>query len=385
MPVKNVGDNLWDIDVAIKVNGKQLRRLRRNWKGSERAAQNLHNEFLLELQGIAGQQKTISNDSSTVEYSSFSQVVEAYVTVRKPFDICSYNRIAEETKNVPVNSKAVKTFAYGGIDENGNQVQSYFKRLETTNVRKFHGSNKNGTVVTIDRFLGANVKNKLYRALKATCIWAVEQEILPSNPINIVCKWKELPRNRTLSDAELDILMEVMKTQYSHYLPIFLHSIRNPSRISDLRKLTKTNLNLTNKTIHFITSKKKVPVTQFIYPELEDYFNSLPENCPYLFYVPVEKDGVTEYLPVGDFKKSWHRALHLSNIKNLRWHDLRHHALTWLMTKMNLRTHHCMNIGGWSSRQIIETYHNADHQATIQEAQELLNLTKKPKRRKKKS
>lgn len=153
---------------------------------------------------------------------------------------------------------------------------------------RFNGYGTSGTIVETNRLLSQNTKNKIFRACKAVCVWAYEQGIIESNPITQRIKWKEVPRNRTLTDSELDALYKIIEKEYPHYLPIYLHSIRNPSRISDLRKLTKTNLNFQSKKIQFITSKKKVPVTQFIYPELEDYFSSLPEECPFLFYRPVE-------------------------------------------------------------------------------------------------
>ncbi len=384
MSVKNVGHNLWDIDVAIKVNGKQLRRLRRSWKGSERAALKLQHEFLKEVQRIADLE-TSKNEIIEDQYPTFNKVIEDYVKIRKPSDFTSYNRIINDMSAVLTDPKSIKTFVFGGINEKGEQIEAYIKKLEKMKACRFNGYGMSGSIVETNRLLSQNTKNKIYRAIKAVCIWAHEQGIINSNPITQKVKWKEVPRNRTLSDDELDKLYKVIEKEYPHYLPIYLHSIRNPSRISDLRRLTKTNLNMHNKTIQFITNKKKIPVTQFIYPELEDHFSNIPEQCPYLFYRPVETENGKIFEPIGNFKKAWSRAKQLAGIKNLRWHDLRHHALTWLLTKMNLRTHHVMNIGGWSSRQIIEVYHNADHEASIAEAQQFLNLAKKPKRRKRKS
>ena len=373
MPIKRVGKNLWQIDVALKVNGKQYRRLRKNWSGTESAAIKYHSELMKELEQLAEQQKS-ENPKKSSQQLMFSTVVQNFIDTRHPYDICSYKRIKEEYEGVPSEAKAMKTFTYGGVDDSGKKISSFVKKMETIKVRKWHGYGTRGTVIELERCIGANAKNKLYRALKAVCVWAVEQEFLVSNPVTERLHWKENPRNRTLSDEELDKLLEIMKVEYPHYLPMFLYNIRNPTRLSDCRNLTKDNLNLENGTIHFITSKKKIPVTQFIFPELEDHFANLPKECPYLFYYQYEEDGEIKYRKVEDFKRAWARAKRLAGIKNLRWHDLRHHALTWLMTKKNLKTHQVMQIGAWSSIDMVNRYHNADHQVSIQEAKKLLDL-----------
>lgn len=81
MPIKSVGENTWEIDVALKVRGKQLRRRRLNWKGSERAAMILQNELLMELQEISSEVKT-SPSTSAKAYSTFGKIVEDYINVR---------------------------------------------------------------------------------------------------------------------------------------------------------------------------------------------------------------------------------------------------------------------------------------------------------------
>jgi hypothetical protein len=70
----------------LKVNGKQLRRRKLNWKGSDRAAMILQNELLLELQEISSKEKT-SPSTSAKTYSTYGKIVEDYINVRKPSDI----------------------------------------------------------------------------------------------------------------------------------------------------------------------------------------------------------------------------------------------------------------------------------------------------------
>lgn len=74
----------------------------------------------------------------------------------------------------------------------------------------------------------------------------------------------------------------------------------------------------------------------------------------------------------GVDSETWKRTLKKANIKNFRWHDLRHTWATWhIMAGTDLRT--LMELGGWSSYEMVLRYahmsrhrlhdaaHNIDH------------------------
>ena len=60
------------------------------------------------------------------------------------------------------------------------------------------------------------------------------------------------------------------------------------------------------------------------HPDLVAHFNSLPAKTETVFF---RLDG-EQLVPLGDFKKSWAKALELSGIEDFRVHDLRHDAAT---------------------------------------------------------
>ena len=72
-----------------------------------------------------------------------------------------------------------------------------------------------------------------------------------------------------------------------------------------------------------------------------------------------------------------------AKVHDLRWHDLRHQAATWLANQPDIKTHHIMAIGGWKTRQMVEVYHNLDHEATADEAVNSLLKIKGKKQSKK--
>ncbi len=370
MAIKKLDHNLFKITAVVKYKGKQFKRVRERFKGTEQKALVEYNR----LHGICLKKAEAYREQIEHPFSTLDKLIDRYIKIKQPSDISSYNRLKVDCGTYEVSAENLKTKFLGGTDEYGNPIIGYVQLLENEHARRFQRSGLKGSVVETTRKLGANSKNKIYRAIKNLCQFAVEQGQLKYNPIQERHHWKEIPRSRTLSDEEDGKIIESLKKKYPYYLPLYLHCPRNPCRIGDIRDLTRDELFLKEQQIRYVSSKGTVPVVHVIYDDVLDHFQNLPPESKYLFYYPVvrKSTGKISYRKLGDFKKAWKAVLKENNIKDLKWHDLRHHSLTELFNNPSFTVRHAMLIGGWKQRSTIEIYHNIDGKKTAMELNELL-------------
>src|SRR3989339_375095 len=235
------------------------------------------------------------------------------------------------------------------LAENKHVVEAYaynsgkrFKKRET-----FHGT-----------LLANGTKNLILQMANKIINYGKAQGLIDGNPLASIKKWKTSPRLVELSRDEESRLLEACKAEAPHLYPALMFSMRNPIRIGDLRALTRKNLDIQNMTITYKSEKTSVTAVCNIYPELEKYFRNIPEKCDYLFYYKYKYRR--NYLPLGDFKKSWNAVKKLAKVNpDLRWHDLRHYACTFLL-KQGVPTSMVQKVGGWKSLAMVELYNTGN-------------------------
>lgn len=173
------------------------------------------------------------------------------------------------------------------------------------------------STVTINRYL---------ELLSALFTYGVEHEYLKNNLCRKIKKYKHKNyKVRYLTDNEEKRLFK--------YLPEHLSSIVQFALMTGLRK--GNILNMQRKQIDFCTNTISVLDNKgnayLVIPIADKYRAKLEELCrgidedDYLF-----KNPVTE-LPYSDIKKAFNSALQKANIKNFRFHDLRHTFATRLV------------------------------------------------------
>ena len=364
MSIKSIGQKVWAIDAVIKRHGKQFRHELKKFRGTESQAQREYTRLYEWCRKDA--EEWVKGD---LPLKTFGQLIDAYFAANavSPNVVTIYNRLRRDCGNYPLAKDELRPRFFGGMysDKPGGEsrlIRGYIQILDTTYRRTGtgkiipFGSNEEKSK-EIPKRLAASTKNKLVWAAGAVTRWGYNNDLIPTDPLKGAKRWHTEPRNRTLRDDEYKALFGAFQRLHPEYLPIFLYSLKNPARIGDLRALRRDSLDLVNNRIRYVSSKRKVPVIHLIHDDLKEYFRSLPPECPWLFYRPSEQ----AYEQIGDFRRAWKRIKQDAKIGDLRWHDLRHHALTWLIEN-GVSIQGAMAIGGWKTLQMIEVYHNVRHE-----------------------
>jgi len=196
--------------------------------------------------------------------------------------------------------------------------------------------------------------NFVVNVVKAVCNHLVELEILPKNPIT-KSKFplaKTKPRFVTLTPEEVDRLLEVIQKERPDILPIVRFMLAIPCRaFSELVNAKVDQLQDNNTVIFIPTSKNGDSIFKPVPLAMADYFNSIPNGCPWLFYQKV--DG--EYHPLTNLRHAFEvcrkkAAVGFPNLSTFRIHDLRHLAVSGLVLH-GLPVQLLMKICGWKKDQ----------------------------------
>lgn len=66
--------------------------------------------------------------------------------------------------------------------------------------------------------------------------------------------------------------------------------------------------------------------------------------------------GFDPATPIGSWKKAWSKLTEKAGISGLRFHDLRHHAITELLTNPGIRVQTTKSIAGHVSQRMVDRY-----------------------------
>jgi len=197
--------------------------------------------------------------------------------------------------------------------------------------------------------------NRAVSMVKAVANHLVDLEILTKNPITPARfpTAKVQAREAFLSIEERDRLFGVIRNERPFLESIVRFMLQVPCRaFSELvgakREQLRGNLIFIPKSKNGDALHKPIP------PDMVDYFNSIPKDCPYLFYRKVGD----QYLPLSNLAKVWKTIREKAGLPNLRIHDLRHVAVTALVKK-GLPIPILKKIAGWRS-DMTATYFNLD-------------------------
>ena len=201
--------------------------------------------------------------------------------------------------------------------------------------------------------------NRLKAIVRAAFQHAVNLEILSRNPITQIKfpTFKEKPRDRVLTDEEWQRLINTIREHKPQILPIIKFMAMVPCRTMELVGAKRKHYDLSSRTIYIPDSKAMIPIYKPVPEDLYDYFDSLPQDCPYLFYY---KNYKGECRPLThNLRNAWRYCCKKAGISNYRIHDLRHLAITKLIMAGNT-DQDIADIAGWTSTAMFKVYYRKD-------------------------
>jgi integrase len=169
--------------------------------------------------------------------------------------------------------------------------------------------------------------NRYKAAISVVFSYACREYDLPENP---VCKIPSLPENneriRFLSEAERTSLFKACRaSQWDKLYLLVLLAITTGARKGELTKLGWGDIDFDRRTAYVATTKngqpKVLPLTDSVIRELQ-LFNT--KDSSLIFASKVKYDA--PYC----FTKPWKKALEDGEIKDFRFHDLRHSCASYL-------------------------------------------------------
>ena len=157
-------------------------------------------------------------------------------------------------------------------------------------------------------------------------------------------------RKRRLSDEEYQKLYEASKTMKVNYIwPIFLFAIETGMRRGEILKLKWSNINFDDRIAYLEDTKngedRYVPLSI----KVIELLSSIKQSNNLVF--PVSSNAV---------RLSWERLKRKANVNNLRFHDLRHEALS-RMTEKGLNPLELAEISGHKQLQQLKNYVHLDN------------------------
>jgi integrase len=238
------------------------------------------------------------------------------------------------------------------LDEMPDRLTAYLKAM------------RNG-VTQYGRPPGPAYTNQLVTLVRAVFNVLLDLEIIDRNPITKARfpKAKTKPRTRQLTAEERLRLFNAIQGHRPELLPLVMFMITIPCRVSELTSARKEQYSPINNTVYIPDSKADVPIYKPVPPWMVDYFRSIPDSCPWLFYW-TDKDG--KYHPWGNFRKTWYSVLRKAGLSDLHIHDLRHVSVTDLIKAGNTKQS-VMLYAGWKT-DMLHIYYNEEG---IQAAQDI--------------
>jgi len=185
---------------------------------------------------------------------------------------------------------------------------------------------------------GASTAAKCYRLLRSILATAVEDELIPKNPVAIKGAGVEHPKERPIASIEqVYALADAIEPRYR---ALVLTATFTGLRLGELRALTRRRLDLLHAIVH-VTEQiqelkdgtlvvgppktaagvRRVAIPQALIPELEAHLARWAAPGP---------DGLvfcgTRDQPMrrASLYTAWRRAVRAADVEGLRFHDLRH-------------------------------------------------------------
>lgn len=329
MAIKKKGTNRWQVFVSVRIPGrKEPVRRQVTINGTKADAQIRKASLIDEIRN--GSQRSLKSNVTEI----FSDAVEIFIEKRGPFSKSHEQKINYLKKELGDTSMDVLPDAF----------ENWLRILKNTPT--IYGKPRSSASM-----------NRYVEIVRAVHGLLVELGTLDSNPITKARfpKGKEKPRDRYLSHDERIRLLNAIRENRPYILPIVQYMLLVPCRKSELTSARREQYNAFDATIYIPDSKADIPIYKPVPDEMRRYFDSIPTECPWLFYRQ-DKDG--SFHALGTLQKPWAFCLKKAGLLNVRIHDLRHISATDLYEAGNPERV-IMDICGWKTP-MLSTYRHKD-------------------------
>jgi integrase len=327
--ITKIGPNLWQIKISVRVAGKDYPVSKRErFNGTRIEAEGRKAELIKAIRESGS-----GSFSAWQSIKHFSGLIALFAEKRGPFSPShegKINFLKEELGHL-----SIETFP--------DSFERYLKVMKNTPTVR-GGKRSNHSL------------NRYVEIVRAAFGLAVELENIDRNPITKARfpRMEEKPRDRYLSADERLRLLNAIQEHRPYILPIIQYMLLVPCRKSELTSAKREQYNPFTSTIYIPDSKADIPIYKPVPAEMKRYFDSIPSDCPFLFY-RLERG---EYHGLGDFKKSWAFCLKEAKLQNVRIHDLRHISATDLYEAGNSERS-IMDVAGWKTA-MLSNYRHRD-------------------------
>ena len=265
--------------------------------------------------------KTFSNKKLAIQ---FAQSMDSN---REFYEAYGYENNKEIKLSVLI-SNYLK-YEYKGKDkvEQSRKLMIWLKYLGDIRIKEIKASGISDSLSTLPSHLSNASINRHKAALSGALTFACRKGYIKTNPARIIPSLPENnKRTRFLSEAERTSLLKACNASHWNKLYlIVLLAITTGARKGELTQLRWNDIDFERSTAYVSTTKngqpKVLPLTDSVIQELQ-LFN---KNDSSLIFASKIKEEVAYC-----FTKPWKKALKDVEIKDFRFHDLRHSCASYL-------------------------------------------------------
>jgi integrase len=314
--IQKISPNLWQIKISCRVAGKDYPVSKQErFTGNKTDADARHAELIKAIRASG----SLKPRATTIK--NFGGLIDIFVDKRGPFSP-PHQRKVDFIKN-ELGEISLEVFA--------DQFERYLKILKNTATHR-GGKRSNHSI------------NRYVEIVRSAFGLAVELEYIDKNPITKVRfpRMEEKPRDRYLSQDERLRLLNAIQKHRAYMLPIIQYMLLVPCRVTELTSAKREQYNPFTATIYIPDSKADIPIYKPVPTEMKRYFDSIPADCPWLFY---RRDDAG-YHALGTMQQAWAYCLKEAKLSNVRIHDTRHISASDLYEAGNPERM-IMDIAGW--------------------------------------
>lgn len=285
------------------------------------------------------------------ERFTFAVAIEDYEKHRKydsPTERYRFQQIKEDMNDLAV------------VNLTAEKLSAYIKMWQTSTVPPPKNKKKTDTTPRKPRLYSASTVRKIYFSIKKIVEWHSGFRNYPTNNI-----FKIVPappaneeRSRRLQDGEEQRILDAINKMYANKEELrtaFLVALETACRAGEMLKFTWSDVDFKTRSIKIpkgMTKTKKyreVPMTSICFKLLKEHEHTKNEKDPRVFWQWKDSHALNQRFKV---------VLKNADLKDFRWHDLRHEATSRFFERTTLRDTEIAKITGHTSMVTLMRYQN---------------------------